>query len=193
MIRCRGAEGSTQPALQSLLHWILCDLVVFIVLYCLRWKLCSPLAFHGARSSHEAGHLAHHHVRELCSKVISYQMLLLPAIQLFSLWLNHLKIEIVCSHPSSSCSICTSRKGNLGFYFNAIHKSLLESITVSSSYSTTKKTKKHKNKGEPSTWLLCLAASRLLRKSSWLLRALTNGIFVNIPIIGWVLSAFNNE
>lgn len=75
----------------------------------------------------------------------------------------------------------------------SIHKSLLESITLISSYSTTKKTKKNENKGEPSMWLLCLAASRLLRKSSWLLRALINGIFVNIPIIGWLLSAFNNE
>lgn len=69
-----------------------------------------------------------------------------------------------------------SRKGNLGFYCNAIHQSLLESITRISSYSTTKKTKKNKNKGEPSMWLLCLAASRLLRKSARLLRALINGI-----------------
>lgn len=42
-------------------------------------------------------------------------------------------------------------------------------------------------------WLLCLAASRRLRKSARLLRALINGIFVHIPIIGCFLSSFNNE
>lgn len=109
---------------------------------------------------------------------------------MFFPWLNHLKIVIVCSHPSSSFSICMSRKENLGFYCNAIHKSLLESITLISSYPTTKKTAKNKNKGQPSMWLLSLAASRLLRKY---VRTVINGIFVHIPIIGWALSSFNNE
>lgn len=118
-------------------------------------------------------------------------MLLLPAVHLFSPWLNNLEIEIVCSHPSSSSFICMNRKENLGFHCNAIHKSLLESITLISSYSTTKKTRKNKNKGEPSMWLLSFAASRLLTKSPWLLRVYS--IFVTIPIIGWLLSSFNNE
>lgn len=125
---------------------------------------------------------------QLCFKVISYQMFLLPAIQLFSPWVNHLKI--VCSHPSSACFVCMSRKGNLGFCCNAIHKSLLESITLISSYCTPKKTEKNKNKGEPSMWLLCLAASRLLRKSAWLLRALIRSRFVHVPKMAWVLSSY---
>jgi len=41
------AEESTQPALRSLLRWILRALVVFTVLCRLLWKLPSPLAFHG--------------------------------------------------------------------------------------------------------------------------------------------------
>lgn len=138
--------------------------------------------------------MEHGHLRELgtimselCFKVISCQMLVLSAIQLFSPWLNHLKI--VCSHPSSSCFVCMSRKGNLGFCCNAIHKRLLENITLISSYCTPKKTEKNKNKGEPSMRLLCLAASRLLRKSAWLLRALISNIFVHIPKMGWVLSS----
>lgn len=162
-ISCSGAEGSTQPALQSLWHWILHALVVFIVLCHLLWKLRSLLAFRGTRSSQQDGDFAHHNVRELYSKVISYQMLLLPAVHLFSPWLNNHEIEIVCSHPSSSSFICMNRKENLGFHCNAIHKSLLESITLISSYSTTKKTRKNKNKGELSMWLLSFAASRLLR------------------------------
>lgn len=84
-----------------------------------------------------------------------------------------------------------NKKENLGFHCNAIHKSLLESITLISSYSTTKKTRKNKNKGEPSMGLLSFAASRLLRKSPRLLRVY--GIFVHIPIISWFLSSFNNE
>lgn len=114
---------------------------------------------------------------ELCFEVIPYQMLL-PATQLSCLWLNHLKT--VCSHPSSPCLVCTSRKRNLGLCCNAIHKSLLGSITLIRSYCTPKKTEENKNKGEPSMWLLCLAASRLLRKSAWLLRALIRSIFVHI-------------
>jgi len=108
---------------------------------CLYCPLSSPLEVTFppgiSRSSQEAGQLAHRHVSEPCSKVIPYQTLLLPAIPLFPPWLNHLKIEIVCSHPCYSCFICGGRKGNLGFYCNAIHKSLLESITLISSYPAT--------------------------------------------------------
>lgn len=163
------------------------------------WVLClSALSFVISSGSHlpcwhfmERGHCreldtSHHHVRAVLQGYF-LSNIPLPAIQLFSPWLNHLKID--CSHPSSSCFVCMSRKGNLGFCCNAIHNSLLESITLISSYCTPKKTEKNKNKGEPSMWLLCLAASRLLRKSAWLLRAFIRSIFVNIPKMAWVLSS----
>lgn len=157
-------------------------LLVCIVL-CHLWKSCSLLAFHGARPSQGAGH---HHVRAVLQGYFLSNACSFSHPVIFS-WLNHLKI--VCSHPSSSCFVCMSRKGNLGFCCNAIHKSLLENITLISSYCTPKKTEKNKNKGEPSMRLLCLAASRLLRKSAWLLRALISNIFVHIPKMGWVLSS----
>lgn len=79
------ASGSTQPALQPFLHWILRALVVFIVICCILWKLHSLLAFHGAQLSQEAEHLACHHVRELSFKVIFYQMLILLPSRCFFL------------------------------------------------------------------------------------------------------------
>ena len=42
-------------------------------------------------------------------------------------------------------------------------------------------------------WLLCLAASGLLRKSARLLRALTDGVFVRTPTAGWLSSSSNDE
>lgn len=61
------------------------------------------------------------------------------------------------------------------------------------SYSTTKKIRKNENKGEPSAWLLCHTAPRLLRKSSWLLTALLSGTFEHITKTGRVLFSFNNK
>lgn len=94
---------------------------------------------------------------ELHSRRVSEQVCFLPATLLFSPWQNHLKAQTVCSRARSSCFVCMSSKRNFRFHCNAAHRSLLESIALISSHSTTKKTRKNENKGEPSVWLLCLS------------------------------------
>lgn len=187
-VRAESRSRREHPAHSaSLLHRILGALLVFCIVLCdLLWKSPPLLAFHGAGSSQGAGHLTPS-CQSSASRLFPIKCSFFQPSSYFSPWLNHLKI--VCSHPSSSCFVCMSRKGNLGFCCNAIHKSLLESITLISSYCTPKKTEKNKNKGEPSMWLLCLAASRLLRKSAWLLRALIRRIFVHVPEVIWVFSS----
>lgn len=108
-----------KPLLPQSLH----ALLFLTVPCCLLWQL----TFLGAGASRDAGHLACHQL-EPCSGVVSHPMLFLSATQFFSPWLNHLKTEAVCSHVRSSCFVCVSRKGNLGFSCSAAHSSLLQSI-----------------------------------------------------------------
>lgn len=101
---------------------------------------------------------------ELHSRRVSEQMRFLPATLLFFPWRDHLKAQTVCSRARSSCFVCMSSKRNFRSHCNAVHRSLLESIALISSHSTTKKTRKNENKGEPACGF-CASLS-VMRKCS---------------------------